>query len=408
MVRINPTSRLSGFRLSPIKLVSLISLLVSLVSVSIHELAAQTPELFVSSRNSNSVKRYNGETGAFIDTFVSPGAGGLSSTQEVMFGFDGNLLVTGRQNAFILRFDGETGAFLGNFSSGYELDEPTKMTLGPDSLIYVSQWGQSKSKVARFDGETGAFVDEFTSIGMNQGCGHVWDADGNLYVASFGSQDVRKFDMQGNFQTVFTNRSGGFTNLWFDRGDLFVVDWNIGSVLRFDGETGNFISTLISGMQNTEGFVFGADSSLYLCDWTRNQVNHYDRDGNFIELFASGGGLLAPNSVAFRPADTATSVEGLDESQPDGFDLGQNYPNPFNPNTTISYSLARASQVTIQIFNLLGKEVSILLDEDQPAGNHHVVWNGTDSSRNVAPSGIYFYKIRAGSFSEIRKMTMIK
>ncbi|RIK52892.1 hypothetical protein DCC62_32670, partial [candidate division KSB1 bacterium] len=352
-----------------------------MMAASVNVLQAQAPQgdLFVSSRNTNSVKRYDGQTGAYLGDFVKPNAGGLNATQEVLFGLDGHLLVSGRGNRHILKFDRYTGNFLGNFTSGYDLDNPTKMTLGPDSLLYISQWGQIKRKVARFNFSTGVFVDEFTETDLNQGSGHAWDAAGNFYVASFGSADVRKFDANGKFLGVFTEtgRLRGAVNLWFgEGGHLFVVDWTLGSVLRFDGQTGRFKSNFITGMQNTEGFVFGPDSSLYLCDWSRNTINRYDRSGRVLGIFANSGDMRAPNSVTF--GSSSGTVVSERESMPQGFALQQNYPNPFNPGTIIRFQLPSHGRVSLTIYNISGQLVRTLLDSSASAGAHAVAWDGRD------------------------------
>lgn len=88
---------------------------------------------------------------------------------------------------------------------------------------------------------------------------------------------------------------------------------------------------------------------------------------------------------------------------PPAFSLGQNYPNPFNPSTTISYQLAAASEVHLVVYDLLGREVAVLVNEKQPAGNHRVKWEAGRSS-----SGVYFYRLTAGSFRETRKMLVIR
>ena len=369
---------------------------------------AQSSYLLVSSRNTFSIKRYNGDTGAYIDDFVNVRSGGLLSPQEVLW-LNGSLLVTGRGNKQILEYDGQTGNFIGAFSTGYDLDEPTKMTLGPDSMLYVSQWGQNKSKVVRFRAQNGAFVDEFTSIGLNQGCGHAWDGDGNLYVAGFGSADVKKFDIRGQFVTVFSEPGHlrGPVNLWFgEDGDLFVVDWALGSVLEFDGTDGAFKSTFISGLQNAEGFAFGPDSTLYLCDWTLNRVNRYDRAGQLLGVFAQGGGLITPNSLAFV-ASGPTSVV-TDREVPRSFLLHQNYPNPFNPETRIVYELAARSEIVLEVLNLIGRRVRTLVAGEVSAGRHELVWDGRNDSGAHAASGIYLLRLVSEGRRISRKMILIR
>jgi len=85
------------------------------------------------------------------------------------------------------------------------------------------------------------------------------------------------------------------------------------------------------------------------------------------------------------------------------FMLGQNYPNPFNPTTTIQYSIAKASLVTITVFDVLGEEVSILLNKEMPAGNYSVKFNAGNLS-----SGIYCYRIHAGNFNAAKKFVLLK
>ncbi|MFI5253081.1 MAG: T9SS type A sorting domain-containing protein [Bacteroidota bacterium] len=88
---------------------------------------------------------------------------------------------------------------------------------------------------------------------------------------------------------------------------------------------------------------------------------------------------------------------------PNRYSLNQNYPNPFNPATKIEYSLPHASYVTLKVFNLHGEEVATLVNGEVPAGQHVENWNAA----NVA-SGMYFYRLRAGTYSETRKLVVLK
>ncbi len=102
----------------------------------------------------------------------------------------------------------------------------------------------------------------------------------------------------------------------------------------------------------------------------------------------------------------ATGVTDVAESapgQPTGFDLSQNYPNPFNPSTRISYTLPASGQVSLKVFNLLGMEVASLASGIQEAGQHEVVFDGTQLA-----SGVYFYRLTAANVSLTRKMVFMK
>ena len=88
---------------------------------------------------------------------------------------------------------------------------------------------------------------------------------------------------------------------------------------------------------------------------------------------------------------------------PKDFYLSQNYPNPFNPNTTITYSIPKQSNVAIKIFDLLGREVTTLVNEEKSAGNYKVVFNGSNLS-----SGVYLYRLYAGNFVSTKKFVLMK
>ena len=88
---------------------------------------------------------------------------------------------------------------------------------------------------------------------------------------------------------------------------------------------------------------------------------------------------------------------------PLSYALGQNYPNPFNPTTQIEYSLPKQSFVTLKVFNLLGQEVATLVNDVKTAGVHDITFNGEN-----LPSGIYYYRINAGDYTDVRKMILVK
>ena len=144
---------------------------------------------------------------------------------------------------------------------------------------------------------------------------------------------------------------------------------------------------------------------------------------------ASGGGKLV--ELVFRTSETPVPSDfqvsesvlvGLDgavdqlalaeignlKPRPDRFNLHQNTPNPFNPSTLIGYQLPEAGLVRLAIYNLLGQEVRVLVNETKEAGSFTATWDGTDAlSRRVA-SGVYLYRINAGEFSASRRMLLLK
>jgi hypothetical protein len=104
----------------------------------------------------------------------------------------------------------------------------------------------------------------------------------------------------------------------------------------------------------------------------------------------------------------ADGVQNESAELPISFALRQNSPNPFNPTTMIAYDLPAASQVRLEVFNILGQKVNTLVDEFQEAGSHSVVWNGVDNHGSAVASGVYFYRISAGANNAVKKMMMLK
>jgi len=106
--------------------------------------------------------------------------------------------------------------------------------------------------------------------------------------------------------------------------------------------------------------------------------------------------------------DVLVDLTPVGESTPGAIALGQNHPNPFNPKTTIGFALPAATRVTLDIYSATGQRVTRLVDEVLPAGQQQVIWSGADEAGRAVGSGVYFYRLQAGDWSETRKMMLIK
>ena len=133
---------------------------------------------------------------------------------------------------------------------------------------------------------------------------------------------------------------------------------------------------------------------------TSNNVNKY----SFVDKTASGTALKyrlkqIDNDGQFQ----YSKVVEVSLEQPVDYSLSQNFPNPFNPSTEISYSIPKSNNVELKVYNSIGKEVATLVNGMQEAGNHKVQFNSSNLS-----SGIYFYRLTSGNFTQIKKMILIK
>lgn len=113
-------------------------------------------------------------------------------------------------------------------------------------------------------------------------------------------------------------------------------------------------------------------------------------------------------SPEFQGGSVALESRTPAAALPTEFGLSQNVPNPFNPSTIVEYALPKDAQVNLSVYNVLGQHVTTLVNEMQRAGRQTVTWDGTDASGVSVASGVYFYKIRAGDYSNTKKMLLLK
>lgn len=152
---------------------------------------------------------------------------------------------------------------------------------------------------------------------------------------------------------------------------------------------------------NLEVMVAGGGSS------SSAKVNLTGSVGQTIAATSSGTEAVA--AAGFWPAvylqgvPTAISPEDPRATLPTQYSLDPAYPNPFNPTTTIRYALPRAAKVRLAVYNLLGRRVKVLVSQKQEAGVHQVTFHPSQLA-----SGTYLYRIEAGDFVQVRKMTLIK
>ncbi len=143
---------------------------------------------------------------------------------------------------------------------------------------------------------------------------------------------------------------------------------------------------------NKIGFVAGNGTTT-----NTNSYNYVDTEPN------SGIFILQAQQIDMDGSYEYSPVIRVEINIPLEFSLSQNYPNPFNPVTTIKYSIAAPVQVTLKIFNAIGEEVAVLINETKNPGSYSIDFNADQFS-----SGVYFYKLEAGEFTSIKKLMLIK
>ena len=101
-------------------------------------------------------------------------------------------------------------------------------------------------------------------------------------------------------------------------------------------------------------------------------------------------------------------VSADDITHPIEYALNQNYPNPFNPSTQIEFAIAKSGFVTLEIYDILGRDIKELLNSNLDVGQYSIIWDGTNNASQDVPSGAYFYKLIANDFVQTKKMLLVK
>ncbi len=272
------------------------------------------------------------------------------------------------------------------------------------------------------------------------------DTAGEIYAGTFG-QGVFKSSDNGGFWAEFTNNTaltdttgsylgtapgGNYVfDMEFDPADnnrLYIGTsrgvWTMSDVTSLAGtwsRVGNGTFTILDGTVRTlepevRSIAFNAAGTLYMASWGFGVLTNATPTGaNAHSQFVLRGGqvsvvAVSPTGQVFAASDTgihniasiATAVDP-ETGLPERFSLSQNYPNPFNPTTSITFELPTQSDVSISVFDVLGRRVAQLANGVLPAGTHAV---SLDASR--LQSGLYIYRLDAGGQSLVRTMSLVK
>ena len=399
----------------------------------------------------------NGLGGAFIfirsngiwsqqgSKLIGSGASGSDVKQgsAVAISADGNTVVIGGKN------DGFwTGAiWVFTRSSGVWSQQGPKL-IGSDA---VGQAFQGSSVAISADGNTiveGGFYDSMYQ-GVGQGAiwvftrtNDVWKQQGQKLAAagiSFGQQGSSvaisadgKTIVEGGAtyngsdggMCVFARKDTSWTQQsqwlagWGDVGSTSGVVWDPvmqGSSVAISADGNTFVEGGY-GDDNWKGaiWVFTRTDSVWTQEGTKltgsDTVGTTIYQGITVAISGDGKTILEGGSgdnnkvgAAWSFFNPITGVNDNIASTPIKFSLEQNYPNPFNPSTVISYQLPVSSFVNIKVYDLLGREVSTLVNEEQQSGNHEVTFDGSKLA-----SGIYLYTLQSGSFVQTKKMLLMK
>ena len=242
-------------------------------------------------------------------------------------------------------------------------------------------------------------------------------SDGIFLSTDYGERWTLLDSSLTNITSLVTipNGSGGMDIFAGGVGDF--QHFLSGGIYRFTNNGKEWMKTTLATINGhsfayTEKYIFaGTSSGIFLSTDNGNSWSSQNSgliNGDIGPLLVSHSNLfvgIGSNGVWQRPISEMipTYVGPLSAQLPVTFSLEQNFPNPFNPTTTIRYVLPSSANVKLSVYDLLGREIATLVNEEQSAGWKEVAWNAIGQS-----SGIYFYKLTAGNFVEVKKMSMLK
>jgi len=292
--------------------------------------------------------------------------------------------------------------------------------------IYITQnkvFAGCSTKVKGFDLDTKELIMDLAILGAINLNDVTADNAGNLYVTDFNKSEIIKINIENQtystFVTSLTLQPNGI--LFDDPNDRLLLcsfGYNI-PILKISLEDSSVSVLANTTLAQCDGFTKDDFGNYYISSWATKSIYRFNSSfDNPPELFYTNSQapvdlsynsvdeiLIAPimflNTMVLIPI-SPVSVDDNNELQ-EKPELNQNYPNPFNPKTTINYTAPQQGFVSLKVFNVLGKEILTLVNEEKPAGSYNTEWNAKG-----LPSGIYFYKIQAGNFTETKKMVLMK
>jgi hypothetical protein len=317
-------------------------------------------------------------------------------------------------NAFVTKLNSTGSALVystfiggsGNPSTGDRGDEGNSIAIDDSGNAYIAGFTVSTNypitnsayqiTLKAYYGN--AFITKLNSIGSalvystyiggngeNSGQGGIGksialDASGNAYITGV------------TLSKIYPIPNGAYQDTLGDGNEAFVTKLNsTGSTLLY--------STYI-GDDSTAGTSIAIDASgnAYITGVTTSS-NYPTTSGAYQATFSGGQNAF----VTKLNISNATFVQSNNSTVPNNFELMQNYPNPFNPSTTISFAIPSRSRVSLKIFDVLGREVSTIVFEEMAAGSYTRQWNAS-----TLASGVYFYRLQAGTYNETKKLLLLK
>jgi len=302
-------------------------------------------------------------------------------------------------------------------------DVQSENSLASNAVIYG--WNGSWSQSSTFDPYVGYYfynINNLTELKIPFNVSAALAKTVSLPFIAEKHLELNLTDDEGVLSSIFIGEDASAKN-GFDERDYFCPPMAFEKVRMFIDKPELSSQYISFSVEHRQSIQIGSQFDLCITNRTSKKIalkidgieNFSDleialinKQTNKVDRLTAGTSISIPaNLVDGRYllvfGNSQTISELVKSLTPNTFRLSQNHPNPFNPTTTLRYQIPEASSVNLKIFDVLGNEVATLVNETKPAGEYQIVFDGTN-----VPSGIYFYKLTAGKYSETRKMILMK
>ncbi len=224
----------------------------------------------------------------------------------------------------------------------------------------------------------------------------------------------QSYDNDGEITSYHWFFGDGYTSTDIKITHCYQLDSNYTCILTVTDDQGDIDQKIenVAISDRTSGLIFEpAEGTIPSGD--SMQIKVYLKpegleEGNYISqvyVQTNGEDIIIPVHVYVSPSvDLKEKISTL----PKEFSLLQNYPNPFNPSTQIAYDLPKVAKVILEIYNVLGEKVKTLVEQEQSAGRHQVIWNGKNERGEAVNSGVHFYRLQTDEYTATRKMILMR
>ena len=346
--------------------------------------------------NAIGVARFNGNEWTLYDTINSP----LKTTRITGFTFDqsGNVWIATRPSGYI----------------GYELYGGVYKFDGTSFVWYYTGNSDLPS-----EGVQSIVADKSGNIWLGTAYYNIrktgFPPDGG--VVKISGTGWSKYDTANGFPSIWTWRVA------VDSSDTAWIGTLGKGLIKFDGQNAVVYNRSNSSLPGDTVFSIAVESSGKIWVATNKGIAKFDRSQWTVFTRSNTGlpvgfvGTIAVDKqgnkwfisyfgwriLVYREGGVILDVERVVDVMPSSFKLYQNYPNPFNPNTTIEFEIPERASVKLVVYDILGREVEKLVDKELEPGRYKVNFEGSELS-----SGVYFYRLEAGKFADVRKMLLVK